>query len=178
MLGLGEPQQLQLRNEAIAGMTLADLQTVRQWRGHTAQSTECAVGPRLQRYVRGDGVGNVSVRSIDGDREIARLKGPRGPVRNMRFGPHGRHLAAYYHAGSGTQWWVWDLDRSEAILRVRNVVGTAASDFCPDGRTVAVGLRDRTVQLWDLHSGQQRQSLALGGRRFASALTPKAGDWR
>ncbi len=70
-----EQRRQQLRNLAIACLTLPDVRLVREWEGWPQGSTGISVDDRMERYARSDQQGNISVRRIADDREVYRLAG-------------------------------------------------------------------------------------------------------
>ncbi len=103
----------------------------------------------------------------------------------LTISPDGRYLLAASASGHGV--WRWDLASGKVVpwgapsSSARKGFGSAfdqslrgagtvhAVAISPDCRTLALGLADRTVQLWDLDTGQQRAVLA-GHLREVSAL--------
>jgi WD40 repeat protein len=96
--------------------------------------------------------------------DLATAEGATGPVSMVSFRFDGRSLAT---AGRGNLV-LWDLDRTgtpAAVLgpvALGQGVGFAAMDFSPDGRTLAAGLVDGTVVLWDvqdIHRPRRRATI-------------------
>jgi WD40 repeat protein len=162
-----------VRDEAIACLALADLRIARDWEGYPRLNSAIAFDAGLERYARGDDEGFISVRRVADDRELVRLR-PVGAGASSpwaAFSPDGRFLAAIYvFPDRACRAAVWDLARGEAVLKLP--IGWPegwALVFSPDGRRIAMGLRDGTVALYDLPSGKEVKRLAK-----ASGLGPVA----
>src|SRR5262249_42880880 len=89
---------LELRNEAVGCLALADLRVAREWRGPGARDWWMAFDPALEHYAYSDSQGNIQVLRTADHREVARLPGPGTDVREvvLRLGADGRFLAAVY----------------------------------------------------------------------------------
>jgi serine/threonine protein kinase/WD40 repeat protein len=170
---------LELRNEAIAAMALADVRPLRRLTAalpgagarpgavspedHLQDYRMIAFDARLRRYARGNIGGDISVRSLDdAHRELLTLPSPGSatPVQwLLRFSPDGRYLLAVYGADSA-RLIVWDLERATAALTLDGVVHVAAADFSPDGASLAIGCRNGSVVIYDLASARPTLTLA------------------
>jgi WD40 repeat protein len=143
---------LQLRNEAISCLTLADLQVARTWRvpAHGPLSPE--FDPSLEHYAAALEKGGVSIRRVADGREIARLPGPGAPVEwVLQFSPSGRYLAVEHQDRERAFLRVWDVRHRRMILQVPSVSRRAA-DFSPDSERLAVGGRDGAITVYELAS--------------------------
>src|SRR5207247_275994 len=103
---------LELRNEAIACMALADARVIREWDavppGH-AQMVQ--FDEKMRFYARVDLQGNISIRDVASDEELARLPGSGSAAVVMLFDPDGERLAAKYARtlpGQSSNLIVWD----------------------------------------------------------------------
>ena len=61
-MALTDGDLLELRNEAIACLTLADMRTAKEWKGYPTGTLHVDFDGALERYARTDREGNVSVR--------------------------------------------------------------------------------------------------------------------
>jgi eukaryotic-like serine/threonine-protein kinase len=146
---------LELRNEAIACMTLPDIRVAKAWEGYPPGSSCFGVDEHFARYARSDRQGNISVREVDSDREIIHLPGEGIPVDwVLRFSPCGRYLAAVY--GNTGNLRVWDLAQGKTILQATQAVHLFTMDFSPDGQSVVYGNRAGEICIGDLHTGAQK----------------------
>jgi WD40 repeat protein len=151
---------LDLRNEAITCMALVDLRAGPQWEGMPPGTRSLAFAPALDRYARGDEKGRISICRAGDGAELARLQGPGIPVPVVRFSPDGKYVGAKYHQGADVQFWVWDLERKDVILKVPRGISHYAFDFSPDSGTVAAAcLPDGVIEIYELSSGSRLRQL-------------------
>jgi WD40 repeat protein len=145
---------LDLRNEAIACLTLTDLQLAKSWEGSGGVIT---FDSKLENYARSGAQGNISVRRVADDREIIPLPGIGTHAWRLQFSPDGLFLAATYHPQ--TEFRVWNLSRGETVLATRTF---GHMDFRPDSRSVAVDDQsDGSIRVYDLSSKAEVRRLAL-----------------
>src|SRR5262249_53210426 len=150
-----EERTLELRDEAIACLALADLNPGKEWAQDPGWSRPLGFDPTLQHYVvrstaadhpeKGDvRQGRLSVRRVADHQEVASLPGFVVRVDRAQFSPDSHYLAAYYANEDQNHNYVWDLSRREAILKVaQGSYGTLPS-FSPDSRLVALSRPDRS----------------------------------
>jgi Tol biopolymer transport system component len=103
--------------------------------------------------------------------EIA-TDGGRRVLNCLAFAPDGKHLVA---AGSSVFW--CDPSSGRVIRRVNHDFGVHSIAFSPDGKTVAAGSRDASVELYDAATGKRVTALKGHGTRgvlgvFAVAFSP------
>ncbi|HEV3256199.1 MAG TPA: protein kinase, partial [Gemmataceae bacterium] len=172
---LDEQRTLELRNEAIVCLTLADLRPGKEWTRDPGWSWPLAFDPTLQYYVARDDQGEVkpyvsqghlSVRRVGDGQEIARLPGFGTRVVAAQFSPNGRYLAAHYdtalYEGAQRHNYVWDLSRREAILKQSQGSYNSFPSFSPDSRLVALSRPDHSIRVYELPSGTKWKDLAPG----------------
>ena len=147
-----------LRNEAIACLSLPDVEVAREWDGFPPDSDQVDFDPTFERYARSDSEGDVSVRRVGDDAEIASLRGDGKPV-FPRFSPDGHCLAAQAHSGrEGVK--VWRLDGGEPSVVVNEPRSREwLSDFSPDGRLFVAAGGDDTIVVYELPSGKPLRRL-------------------
>ncbi len=177
---------LELRNEAIACMSLADLRLETTIPGSQHAS---ALGLKeLDRFARSDRRGEISIVSIADGCEMVRLVGPPIEVRKRVFSSDGRYLAVKYHSGADLAGRVWDLIRAEAVLEDTFQLYGMSASFAPDSSWVAVGQSDNAIHLYHLPSGEKWRSLPPGpvvqslsthpsGRKLAASSPHRPGAW-
>jgi WD40 repeat protein len=193
---------LELRNEAIACMALTDVRPVRRLQDlswgdvTTGFGQQVAFDSRWEMYARGDGEGNVSVRRLADEQEVARFSKPGSVATFLLFSPEGRYLAAKFyrnHSERPVEYVVWDWQQEKEILRTLCAgLSRPLPDFAftPDGRQLIVGGRwDGSLGFFDLASVQEVRRLSLGreapwsialhpgGKRLAAILEGKVTIW-
>jgi WD40 repeat protein len=145
-----------LRNEAIAAFCLPDIEPEREWEGYPSGSTFLAFDPNFTRYARGDEAGNISLRRMADDEEIASLRGS-GCVHGyggLTFSDDGRFLAVNYSIPTTRdrgQCWKLAADGPVTMLtHDRN--GFA---FEPHGTSCAAAFDDGSIRTFDRETGQE-----------------------
>jgi WD40 repeat protein/tetratricopeptide (TPR) repeat protein len=154
---------LELRNEAIACLTLADLKPGKERHQDSGWSRPYGFDPTLQFYVVRSAAddnptnpdlhqGHLSVRRVADDQEVARLPGFGVRVVDARFSPDGRYLAAHYESGQ-RHVYLWDVTRREPILKVKVGGYPTLFSFSPDSRLAAFPFTDNSIRIFELPSG-------------------------
>jgi eukaryotic-like serine/threonine-protein kinase len=172
-LKMREEHLAELRDEAIACLALADLRPARApWEGLPAGSSAgVAFDEDLERYARSDGQGNVSVRRVADDVELARLPGDHGAAR-IAFSPSGESLAVICwspNPGPNTTFCLWDWQHSRAIFKPSTFV--RAMDFSPDGLFIALVHLDGTLAIHRAANGDEVFNANLGLEPFKLAYS-------
>jgi WD40 repeat protein/Tfp pilus assembly protein PilF len=148
---------LELRNEAIACLVLADLRLTRSASVGAPGMTRLKFDAAFERYASSDGRGQLSVRRAADGAELLSFPGPGTHAFFLEFGPGGRYLAAIYHH---QPLHVWDLERGQ--LAWKSPAHTGAVAFSRDGNLVAVAPDDRTLDVRDAATGRTTARLAPG----------------
>jgi serine/threonine protein kinase/WD40 repeat protein len=167
ILERGPEELAKLRNEAIACLALPDARLEREWEGNPTGTSGLAFDAGCERYAWSGADSSVSIRRVTDHAELVRL--PTLPAEftsrwvRLRFSPDGHFLSLWY-----TQWTrlhaleVWDVKPGVSRPLLSFADATDEPGFAPDGRTVAVGLTDNTVRLFDLAIGQESQRISPG----------------
>ncbi|HEY2951702.1 MAG TPA: AAA-like domain-containing protein [Verrucomicrobiae bacterium] len=134
-----------LRNLAIASLALPDLRPQHAWPGWPRGTTCATMSADFAVYARGDGLGHISVRDAANDSELAALHPADSTVHWLGFSRDGTLLAALHQRDSTHGLVVWNWQARKALLRLTNDISGRAVDFSPDGRRIAVGLRDGAI---------------------------------
>ncbi len=110
-----------LRNLAVAALALPDFQeAAKTWDGWPAGSFGLDFDPvALRLYARGDQQGNVTVRRLEDDTEVARLPGL-GRTRAIHFGADGRSLLLHDPGSGALDRWVIGGPPPERVATVTN----------------------------------------------------------
>ncbi|HWY88884.1 MAG TPA: serine/threonine-protein kinase, partial [Gemmataceae bacterium] len=154
---------LELRNEAIACMTLADIRAIPNSEKRFKSRQEYASPDnKLELYAVGNAAGTVSIRRVSDDGEISRVpnlgaKGPASPA----FSPDGEFLTVSYGDG---QLRVWSLASSSVVFEARE---GWLIQFTPDSKSITMielttGAPPYRLVFYDPHSGQSVRAISLG----------------
>ena len=159
---------IELRNEAIAAMTLFDVRITKEWDlgpGWTSANFDS----ELERFAAVSESGEVTVRRVVDNRELFHLAArDRAGYIQPSFGGNGTVFVIH----TGTEYEVRDSVTSELLLAVPGpVVGHLVMDFSSDGRQFAVGLRDG-VHVYDTGAQSQRTLVCPGHPHNEVAFHP------
>jgi WD40 repeat protein len=158
---------LDLRNEAIACLALADLRPLPTPESSRGREQYSAFDETLERFVRVDTDGAVSVCRVGDGVELVRLpeRISRGNLYSA-FSPDGRYLVLY-HRGGGLL--AWNLENRSRVLQLPHDDALMFCAFTPDSRTLVAGYNSSSLVFRDLKSGGTNQIIATIGapQRFA-----------
>ena len=183
-----------VRNEVIACLGILDIRPLRQWEGLAENTTSLAFDAGLTRYARGDANGDVSVRRVSDDSEIALLPGDGRTAWIVQFSPDGTKLATKCHNSGAVSVRVWHLPLeagavdpapsplprfprqpqdavaglSSGVSRLADAVGALAAGKARD----AGAKQARLVDLGDV-PGDVQFDFHPGGRVLAVSQYPK-----
>jgi WD40 repeat protein len=165
-LGLEVNRLLELRNEAIASVALADVKRIKEWDGPPSDTSSVAFDADLELYARSDRRANISIRRVSDDQEQYLLRGPSDAGDNsgaagMEFSPDGNLLAVRYYPVNDVR--VWDLRREELAFPRRFRIDGGAMRFSPDGRRLALGQSDGTITIHDATTGDEVGAPIMAG---------------
>ena len=169
-LKLLESDYLELRNEAIACLSLPDLRVIKEWDGRPVGTWWVDFDSTFERYARADRRGTTSVRRVADDVELCRIPGMGTNGCWHGLSPDGRFLARY----GGPRFELWRLADSRPERIDEGPAGSFA--YSPDSRRLARAMPDGSVCLYDLLSAKEVRRLEHGPRAVrAVAFNPK-GD--
>jgi serine/threonine protein kinase/WD40 repeat protein/tetratricopeptide (TPR) repeat protein len=182
---LDSDRTVEVRNEAIACLALADLKPAKGRGRDPGWSVPMAFDPAVQHYVVRSAAddhaekgavpqGVLSIRRVADGQELARLPGFGVRVVAAQFSPDGRYLAAHYEWGPRHNY-VWDLSRPEAILQVSPGSYYSFPAFSPDSRLAALVQADRSIRIYQLPSGAKWKDLPPGPPATNLSFQPEAG---
>ncbi len=170
----------ELRNEAIACLALTDLRLAKSWDGFPTGTQCLAFDSEVKRYARSDIHGNISVRTVENDREIVRLPdsqrivvGDHGLVRlytlasgkeeerlaagegsyDFAFDPTGRRLAIASSQPNSIQ--IYDLGAAKVVMTLPN---QQSPSWSSDGKLLAT-ISNVRIFVWDALTGKQQAVL-------------------
>lgn len=165
----------ELRNEAIAGLALADIRATRQWElaPPSPGGMNVAFDNRYERYARYDAAGRIQVRRIADDAELFELPGEGMRVEWVfRFSPGDRLLAARYEQPGKTVCHIWDLEKQTVRFSIPFAVHLGALNFSADGRAVAAGEHNGTIHVFDVETGHEIQQVPSVSAPYSVAFHP------
>jgi WD40 repeat protein/serine/threonine protein kinase len=120
----------------------------------------------------GLGDGTVEFRETETGVSHKSLRADDAIVTTMALSHSGRRLTT---AGGSQTIRIWDLENgTEAVSPARRILCLAAS---PDGRRLALGVRDGIIDLWDVAQGKAIGPLQGTTRRVASLAFSPDGAW-
>jgi WD40 repeat protein/tRNA A-37 threonylcarbamoyl transferase component Bud32 len=162
---------LELRNEAVACLGLADARLLRSWDVSRPPDGFFTATPDLKHYAYSLRNGDVLVVRTADQRTVARLPGSKQQTGWFgRFSPDGKYLVARYGAASEGK--VWDWRAGKVVFTVPFRVWGNALAFSPDGKLLAAGDRGRRVRLFDLASGRVVRTLRIEAGPYWLAFSP------
>lgn len=153
-----------LRNEAIAALSLPDLHVENHWPGNPKGTKEVCVSGNHLRYVRISEQGELSVRSVEGDKEIAKVKIEPGSS-TVALNRNGTVLACWRATLPVRTLQFWKIADSECV----EVFHTEYQDANPshfsfigdhDPATVIIAMTDGEIVVVDLDKGVVIKTLA------------------
>jgi serine/threonine protein kinase/WD40 repeat protein len=157
---------LELRNEAIACLTLVDMRLEKTWQGIPAVHYAVAFDTPLQRYAYSDGKGTIKVCKLADSQEISSLDGPGVPATELQFSPDGRFLAAGY----ASRILVWGLPERRVRLQLSHAF--LGFDWSADSRQLVVGRQDKSIGVYALPAGTELKRLTVGLEPVRLAIDP------
>jgi serine/threonine protein kinase len=159
----------ELRTEAIACLSLPDIEVLREWEGRPSGVDAVEFDDRLEIYARYEPHGQVSVRRVADDEEIAHLTTSINAF-VLLLSPDGRFLRLGPTEQTGPME-VWDLTGAEPrpCLTEASVVSHFEA-FSPDSRRLAYLRSDGTIVVRDLTSGPVGSWRLLGQRMHWSLV--------
>ncbi len=163
-----------LRTEAIACLALTDLEPSQEWSGWPEGSFDVDFDGHLQRYIRADRHGGVSVRRTTDDVEICHFTTGFDAPSWVELSPDGRFAAVRPDGVSG-RLQVWEVgDTSEQRIDEPSGVVAAvfSAVFSADAGRLAVVHADGDTDIDDLSNGQSLLVLRGSPGRRAAAVRP------
>ncbi len=148
---------LELRNEAIAAMALADIRAIPGMRRRFKHNQEFGnTDAPLVRYAVGDTNGTVSIRRLSDDHELLRLPAAGGGVRPwVSFVPNGDLLAAVY-ADKCVRF--WDLSSGKVVWELPYCGFAFSRDF-----QLLATIESNNIALYDPSSRERLMTMAPDG---------------
>jgi WD40 repeat protein len=155
-MNLGEADFLELRNEAIACLALADMRVSREWDGCPTGTMRVEFAANLERYACADWQGGVTVCRVSDGTVICRIPAIEPGESSLKLSPDGRFLARNH----GRQFELWSFAGREPVRMLIEPPGSFA--FSTDSRLLARDLADHAVSVYDLAEGREIKKLDPG----------------
>lgn len=181
-LKLTEEDILPLRNEAIAAMSLIDLRVDRRWPGHPPRFEErVALDADAARYARLEPDGQIVVRSMDDNRQLASIPGlgefdELGTRAFTMFSTDGQFLVVRgMDKDSTMRVQVWKLRPSPDLIFDQEAGGSKndrSFDLSSDNRQLVFATSDGTIAVHDLETRGLRRQIPLGWTPAWLKLSP------
>ncbi len=164
---------LDLRNEAIAALALADAEV--RVRRPLRSDQGVHFDNDLRFCALRDMTGDLRVLSVEDGREIAHIPGFGLPLYQCVLSSGGRYVACKYDgpARKGERV-VWQLEGAIAILRVQIPVSAHAAAFSPEGERVALANADGTISIHSLPSGAELCRFKTDPAPYCASFHPSA----
>jgi eukaryotic-like serine/threonine-protein kinase len=141
-----------LRDEAIACLPLIDVRNLRTVGSPAEVVTSSPPDEQWERYAVALRGGEISVRRLSDDRELARLPSAGAEVIEFPgFSHSGRWLAAYSRDGKCR---VWDLEHRTNVLTGKMPYRRQALSFRKDDQELALADGERTVRIIDIRTSK------------------------
>jgi serine/threonine protein kinase/WD40 repeat protein/Flp pilus assembly protein TadD len=160
---------LRLRGEVLASLALTDFRPAESW-DCPAGASMLSFSTDFRHYARSDSRGELSIRAVNGDREVVHLPGPGKPAWVLQFSRDDHYLAARYENGEVR---VHDWKREQVVLRIPPIGRYGLLDFSPDSTSVALGLANGDIGVFALGTGKQIRRFASGGNLHSLAFHPR-----
>lgn len=150
--------RLDLRNEAIACLTLPDLRPIKQWARDPVRES-FVFDSRLSRYATNDTSGYLTIRDVETDKSLLHvLIQPAQPVApSVFFSLDGRMVATIDEAAQ-VRW--WDLP-TKTMRSIDFPDGVKLFGFAPDSRSLVVKHPDGSLHFLNAMSGVDEKSLPV-----------------
>jgi hypothetical protein len=154
-LNLDDRERLELRNEAIAAMSLVDLSESQCW---PTENDLVATSKDLTRYLQVErDQERISIHDFATNQRLFQiiLEEP-GRILTAQFTRADQYVALLLlQPDRQTVWQVWDVEQSRAVLTTGQCFIEKATtlDISPDGKRLAVMLKNRTIEVRSLPGG-------------------------
>lgn len=170
-------------DETVKLWDFANEREVATLRGHSSHVTSVAFSPDGSRLASGSWGGTVRLWDMPRGKEVVTMRGHPGNVSRVAFSPNGCHLVSAYGGRSSGGLWnnsvkVWDAVCGEEEATLQAHLGQVLSVvFSPDGSRLALGLKDKTIKLWDVHVVQQTPDVMRLQRQGVIRLEGRGVVW-
>lgn len=183
-LGTLADHRLELRNETIAILSIPfDLRRGHSWAGWLPDTLGGIFDPKMELFARINSTGEVSIRRVSDDEELAHLPALRSDTGLQDFSPDGRYLVLNANVANPfllriVEWRTGKTVFSSNQLLSPDNEGSGWVHWFPDGRhflihhhTSATGFR-----VYDASTGRQTHHVSNGGPYYSMNIHPN-GQW-
>jgi WD40 repeat protein len=118
--------------------------------GHTNTVSTVAFAPGGEYIVSGSLDRSIKVWDTASGREYNTLSGYGGGVGNVSFSPDGKYIAC----GSGRRIEMWEAATGKHIRSFSGSAMMTSLAYSPDGKRIAAGMRNSTLAVWDVETGE------------------------
>ncbi len=160
-LGMPASTFAELRELAVAALSLPDLRLEREVEGWPEGCDRFAFDAPLEHVARCDANGDVTVHRLADNRELARLPGG-GVARHLSWGTPGPSLLVADHAGQALNRWNYQTGELTRLGSLPACSLHSVAVLTPDGRRQAWVQRDGVIDLTDYPSGQPVRRMRVG----------------
>ncbi len=148
-----------LRDEAIACLTLVDVQLEREFVFNPPVDHNVVCDRQMTRYAVSDQKGNIRVHRLADDEVVLRFPTFGQVSYQMEFSPNGRYLLAKYDQNSQAQLHIFDLQDGRTVWTTMDLPQGPSFAFSHDSRLIAVGQTDHSIRLIELQTALEKQRL-------------------
>src|SRR5262249_6506460 len=134
--------------------------------GHQTAALRCAFVPNGKRLVTSDGSGTLRQWDVASGKKLPGFVGHADYVTTLAYTPDGRMLISAAHDRT-VRLWEGATTRPRQVIPLPAVSLAGGVQISPDGKTMAVVRKDKTIRVVDLVSGKELHTLR-GYKRFAS----------
>lgn len=152
-------KSVELRDAAIASLTLADIWIDQQWSGYPEGATAICFKHDLAEFARADAEGGIWQQRVGESTTTAFFPGTGLPVEELTYSPDGRWLGARYSSGSGNVFKLWPSAGNSPSFAVTNSSPLSFA-FDPASERLAIG-HENGLTIHKLADGTPLQTVDL-----------------
>lgn len=156
--------------DAAASLALPDVRRINSWTGWPDGTVAACVDVTFDRYARSNGQGEISIRNVVGDAEIATLPGLGGPAL-PQFGNTPDYLAVRHERDGHLV--VWRVGGGNNMIKVVDEpANVAAIAFSPRDEKCASARIDGSIAIYALPGGRMLKTISAGTVALSASFRP------